>query len=224
MQHDENGAMNRVHPVRRLELSGSARWACTFAVCACAAIGSAQSMQTGSTAGQSQEDMQERIQKLEGEVRELMAIVKQLQSGSVSPASGTTSISVMEDKMTSELENLVQPEDRKTLDLLRDTTINLGLDTYYAYNFNHPVGRVNLLRAYDVLSNEFSLNQASVIFEHGPDLSAGRRWGARLDLQFGQATDTLQGNPSNEPRPQIYRNVFQAYGSYIVPLGNGLTV
>jgi hypothetical protein len=117
-----------------------------------------------------------------------------------------------------------ETEDRKTLDFLRDTTINVNLDTYYAYNFNHPVGRVNFLRAYDVLSSNISLNQASVILERAPDLSQGRRFGARLDLQYGQATDTLQGNPANEPRPQIYRNIFQAYGTYLAPLGNTLTV
>jgi hypothetical protein len=121
-------------------------------------------------------------------------------------------------------QDLVQSEDRKTLSFLRDTTINLGLDTYYAYNFNHPVGRVNVLRPYDVLSNEFSLSQASVIFDHPPDVSAGRRWGGRLDLQFGQATDTLQGNPSNEPRPEIYRNIYQAYGTYVLPIGKGVNV
>jgi hypothetical protein len=118
----------------------------------------------------------------------------------------------------------VRSGDRKILDSLRNTTVNVGLDTYYGYNFNNPAGRVNLLRAYDVLSNEFSINQASVIFEHAPNLNAGRRWGGRLDLQFGQATDTLQGNPSNEPRPQIYRNIFQAYGTYVVPVGKGITV
>jgi hypothetical protein len=45
-----------------------------------------------------------------------------------------------------------------------------------------------------------------------------------LDLQFGQATDTLQGNPANEPRPDIYRNIFQAYGTYVAPVGKGLNV
>ena len=40
-----------------------------------------------------------------------------------------------------------------------------------------------------------------------PIVADGRRWGGRLDLQFGQATDTLQGNPNNEPRPDIYRNI-----------------
>lgn len=55
-----------------------------------------------------------------------------------------------------------------------------------------------------------------------PDLAEGHRWGGRMDLQFGQATDTLQGNPSNEPRPEIYRNIFQAYGTFVVPIGKGV--
>ena len=46
----------------------------------------------------------------------------------------------------------------------------------------------------------------------------------RLDQQIGQATDTLQGNPANEPRPEIYRNIFQAYGTWVAPIGNGLTL
>lgn len=168
--------------------------------------------------------MQERISKLESEVSELKAMVKQLQQTLAKSSSNTQSDTVVDNQATAKPQNVIQGENRKTLGFLRDTTVNVGLDTYYSYNFNHPIGRVNLLRAYDVLSNEFSLNQASVIFEHAPDLNVGRRWGARLDLQFGQATDTLQGNPLNEPRPQIYRNVFQAYGSYIVPLGKGLSV
>jgi hypothetical protein len=68
------------------------------------------------------------------------------------------------------------------------------------------------------------LNQASVIFDRPPDVEAGRRYGARLDLQFGQATSSTQGNPNNEPRPSIYENIFQAYGTYIIPLGTGFTV
>lgn len=104
------------------------------------------------------------------------------------------------------------------------TTINFLLDAYYAYNFNQPIGRVNELRAYDVLSNAFSINQADVIFENAPDPDHDKRYGVRLDLQFGQATETLQGNPVNEPRPEIYRNIFQAYGTYVAPIGKGLTV
>ncbi len=103
-------------------------------------------------------------------------------------------------------------------------TLNYYFDGYYEYNFNDPTGRVNDLRAYDVLSNVFSINQADFIFDLDPDLTAQRRYGFRVDLQFGQATETLQGNPANETRPEIYRNIFQAYGSYIVPAGHGIDV
>jgi hypothetical protein len=105
---------------------------------------------------------------------------------------------------------------------LRGTSVNVVLDAYYDYNFNDPIGRVSRLRAYDVVSNAFGLNQATVIFQNAPDLERGKRWGLRLDLQFGQATETLQGNAANELRPEIYRQVFQAYGTYILPLGTGL--
>jgi len=114
--------------------------------------------------------------------------------------------------------------DRRVLDFLQTTTFNLMFDGYYGYNFNKPVGRINLLRAYDVLSNSFSLNQAALVIERAPDVQAGRRVGVRVDLQYGQATETLQGNPANELRPQVYRPIFQAFGTYVAPVGNGLTV
>jgi hypothetical protein len=103
-------------------------------------------------------------------------------------------------------------------------TLNFLFDGYYEYNFNDPIGRVNYLRAYDVLSNAFSINQAGLVFELAPDPGAGRRYGMRLDLQYGQATDSLQGNPANERRPQTYQNIYQAYGSYIFPVRRGLQV
>jgi len=174
------------------------------------------------------EGLQQRVGELESEVAELKRIVKELQSNSL--PSGSQSVpnahltSVAQPQSVPVEQATLTPQDRQSLDFLRDTTINIGLDGYYEYNFNAPVGRVNLLRAYDVLSNSFSLNQASVIFDHPPEVAEGRRFGGRLDLQFGQATDTLQGNPSNEPRPDIYRNIFQAYGTYIVPVGRGLNV
>lgn len=115
-------------------------------------------------------------------------------------------------------------DDRDVLDFWRDTTVNVTVDGYYGYNFNRPLGGINLLRAYDVLSNSFSLNQAGVIFERAPNVDDGRRFGARLDLMFGQATETLQGSALNELRPQVYRHVWQAYGTYVAPLGKGLTV
>jgi len=210
--------------------------ACALAALVCVSHGQAQQRASVAATG-SPEDLQRRVQQLETEVTELNQIVKQLQAGGTAVgSSGATvpagaALALKTEPATqpqplvgSALASGVSADDRQTLDLLRNTTLNVGLDTYYAYNFNDPVGRVNLLRAYDVLSNEFSLNQASVIVEHAPDGSAGRRWGGRLDLQFGQATDTLQGNPTNEPRPQIYRNIFQVYGTYVAAIGKGVTI
>lgn len=107
---------------------------------------------------------------------------------------------------------------------LGGSTLNFYVDSYYGYNFNDPIGRVNLLRAYDVSSNAISLNQAGLVLDNQPDLNSNKRWGLRFDLQFGQATETTQGNVANEPRPEVYRNIFQAYGTYILPIGKGLHI
>lgn len=94
---------------------------------------------------------------------------------------------------------------------------------YYQYNWNRPPDRVLVLRAYDTRSNTFGVQQAALVVDAAPDVDADRRFGLRIDLQFGQATETVQGSPANEPRPDVYRNVWQAYGTYLFPVGaNGL--
>jgi hypothetical protein len=200
---------------------------------------------TESPAADIQADLEQRVRTLEAEVAELKRLLTA--NTAAAPAASPAGSSVASpapsegnavpppgheapdraapaSQVTIDTPGAAAMAAQKGLDFLRDTTINLSLDGYYEYNFNAPVGRVNLLRAYDVLSNNFNLNQASLIFDHEPDVTAGRRFGARLDLQFGQATDTLQGNPANEPRPAIYRNIFQAYGTYVANVGRGLTI
>jgi hypothetical protein len=120
--------------------------------------------------------------------------------------------------------NPPSPAPLAAADPLRGTTVNFFFDGYYGYNFNNPIGRVNLLRAYDISANAFSLGQADIILENAADPEHGKRFGLRLDLQFGQATETLQGNASNELRPEVWRNIFQAYGTYVAPVGSGLTI
>jgi hypothetical protein len=104
------------------------------------------------------------------------------------------------------------------------TTLSVNLDGYYGYNFNRPYSAINPLRPYDVSSNGFSISQAGLILEHLPNAASGRRIGGRLDLMFGQATETLQGSTANELRPFVFRHLFQAYGTYVAPVGRGLTV
>ncbi len=190
-----------------------------------------QSSVSPSGAEQTTQKLEQHVNELENEVQELREQVKEMKAVMAARSGSTVYDGAAHDTVdaqaavaTGAAEPLT-PEDRSILNYFKGTTINGEFDGYYAYNFNDPLGRVNLLRAYDVLSNAFSLNQADLVVERAPDVDASRRYGARIDLQFGQATATLQGNPLNEPRPNIYRNIFQAYGTYVVPVhNNGLTV
>jgi Putative beta-barrel porin-2, OmpL-like. bbp2 len=158
------------------------------------------------------------------ELREMRQMVEQLQAR-------IAQLEAENSKTTTALATKATPKkpqadsaDRKVLDFFRDLTISGTVDGYYSYNFNKPIGRISLLRAYDVMSNSFSLNQAVLSIERAPNVDAGRRFGFRADLMYGQATETLQGSPANEPRPQVYRPLFQVYGTYVFAVGKGLTV
>jgi Putative beta-barrel porin-2, OmpL-like. bbp2 len=160
----------------------------------------------------SREDLLRRIEVLEAEVATLKREVE------------AQNLPVAADAAPALPHDAADDQETNSVDSLNNLKFGVALDTYYEFNFNRPIGRVNLLRAYDVTSNNFSLNQAAVILESAPDLDAGRRFGGRVDLQYGQATETLQGSLANEPRPWVYRNVFQAYGTYVAPIGSGLTI
>lgn len=161
----------------------------------------------------------EKVEQLERRVQALEAKLSPAASSPAAPpeAPGPTSASA--------LPQASPPVDTPSVPgFLAGTTLNLNFDGYYGLNFNRPVGRVNLVHFNDALSNTFSLGQADVILERTPDPSAGQRLGMRVDLTFGQNTEYLQASPLNEPRPQVYRNIFQAYGTYVAPIGKGLTI
>src|ERR1019366_5095997 len=196
-----------------------------------------QGTTSGGTAAQSAD---QRITELSREVENLKNLVHQLQAETskepAAPVTGTTVSSAPAQDTGATVSSAPAPTavgasgsaaaepPKVAADLLRGMTINAMLDGYYEYNTNAPVGRVNYLRAYDVSSNSFSLNQADLVVESAPDPTTDKRVGMRLDLQYGQATSTLQGNPANELRPDVHRAIFQAYGTYVFPVGKGLTV
>lgn len=131
-------------------------------------------------------------------------------------------LAALESKMQSDAAPVA--EVKPALSTPGDWTVNVDFDGYYGYSFNRPFTQINAGRAYDVSANSFSINQAGLVLEHAPDPAAGRRAGLRLDLMFGQATESLQGSRANERRPEVYRHIFQAYGTYVAPLGKGLAV
>ena len=66
------------------------------------------------------------------------------------------------------------------------------------------------LRAYDTRANTSGLQQVAVIVESAPNVAAGRRCGARIDLQCGQATETVRD--TGEPvAPDGFFTVLDTY-------------
>ncbi len=194
------------------------------AVCAALALGwttaHAQGPGTaGATVAQNEREklLLERIQQLEQRLAAVEARLPGAPAAPVAPSASPVPVPPRQERSAT-------GDSSSLASFTPGTTINVLLDGYYQYNFNNPVGRVNLLRSYDPTSNNFTLNQSAVVIERAPDPSHGRRFGARLDLMFGQATESLAGNPANEPRPAPYRNIYQAYGTYIFPVGKGLNV
>jgi len=168
----------------------------------------------------------ERIDQLTRQVEELKKLVLQQHQQTAAPAAAvqTTPSSTEATATATEASATPAIAPKTSADLLRGITINAMYDGYYEYNANSPIGRTNTLRAYDVSSNSFSMNQADLMLESAPDVAAGKRAGFRIDFQYGQATESMQGNPANELRPEVYRNVYQAFGTYVAPVGDGLTI
>jgi hypothetical protein len=210
----------------------------TICVCVPLPVGLARAQDNNPPPGRDQQssaELSKQIVELRALVEKLQARVDDLEKRSTAQQAATTAASTPSRDQSalssSTTASAPQAGGQNTQlptsggsDFLHGTTINFLFDGYYGYNFKDPIGRVNPLRAYDVSSNAFSLNQAGLVLENAADPANGKRFGLRLDFQYGQATQTLQGNLANEPRPDIYRSVFQAYGTYVFPIGTGLTV
>ena len=148
---------------------------------------------------------------LEAQLAELKALVSTRPAGA---EAATTSATTPDD---------AKAGDGLSLDYLHDLKFGVSLDTYYGFNFNRPIGRVNLLRAYDVTSNNFSLNQASVILESAPDADRTTvRRAHRPAIRPGDRD--AAGQPGERATSVGVPQHFQAYGTYVFPVGSGLTV
>jgi hypothetical protein len=160
---------------------------------------------------QREQQLEERVRLLE---QRLAALEQRL--GPVAPASPLPAVDAQPQKSSA--------NDGADFTLPGGVNAGVYFDGNYTWNTSRPYNRINLLRAYDVLHNNFNINQTGVVIERQANPAEGRRFGIRLDLMYGQATETVQGGTQNELRPQVYRPVFQAYGTYVVPLGSGLSV
>src|ERR1039458_7690201 len=101
---------------------------------------------------ESSAELSHRVTELSALVQKLLARVDDLEGKarvSSQPAVSNPSPAAPEQSPASP--SLSTPSaSRSGTSLLGGTTVNFLFDGYYGFNFNNPIGRVNLLRAYDV--------------------------------------------------------------------------
>ncbi len=111
-------------------------------------------------------------------------------------------------------------QDAGFLEFFRNTELFGSVDFFYTYSGNEPeTGSIVPLGVFSGEHNQLSLALAEVGLSKGA--TSDDRVGFRVDLDFGPVADTVN---SFEPGGDTFRNIQQAYISYLAPVGSGLTV
>src|SRR6266849_3677956 len=167
-------------------------------------------------------ELKQRLDKLEAQQQTSQAATSNMNAKSPTGAemSGQDPSAQQNPAKPTQAEVMDKEKDKGMLDFFRTVEISGFVDGYYGYNFNKPFNRRNQLRNFDFKNNEFALNLAELVVER--KASEDSRFGFRLDLDFGPATDWVH---SAEPGGgDVYKHVQQAYGSFLAPVGKGLQI
>src|SRR5262245_45979157 len=109
--------------------------------------------------------------------------------------------------------------DKVTLNFFKGTEIGGLVDAYYFWNSN----KVNpLYQAFDVLHNNFDVSMAEVWIAKSP--TADSRVGYKIRTTFGSAADLMASASGQFAAESPYKNIEEAYGSYLAPAGKGLQI
>ena len=165
-------------------------------------------------------ELKQRLDKLDAQQRTSQAAASNMNAKSPAGAEMSAQDPSAQQNPAKPTQAEVMEKDKGVLDFFRTVEISGFVDGYYGYNFNKPFNRRNQLRNFDFKNNEFALNLAELVVER--KASEDSRFGFRLDLDFGPATDWVH---SAEPGGgDVYKHVQQAYGSFLAPVGKGLQI
>ena len=109
--------------------------------------------------------------------------------------------------------------DKVTLNFFRNTEIGGLVDAYWLYNSNKVPP---LYQAFDVLYNSFDVSMAEIWVNKTP--TADSRIGYKIRTTFGSAADIMAAAAGQFAKESPYKNIEEAYGSYLAPVGKGLQI
>lgn len=173
--------------------------------------------QPGATA--SSDSVQDQLQILERQVKDLQAQIIALKSAQTvaTPATAAPAQSNL-------VANSGAPVSGSTptlSGLLGSTTLSGFVDMYYGQNFNNPANRTSGLRSFDWASNQFGLNLVELVVDKPVD-PKNSRTGYHVALGFGQAMNVV--NSSDPGGLGFAQYLKEAYFSYLAPVSKGLQV
>src|SRR5215471_14604840 len=109
--------------------------------------------------------------------------------------------------------------DKVTLNFFRNTEIGGLVDGYWQYNSNKVPPSY---QAFDVLYNSFDVSMAEFWVAKTP--TADSRIGYKIRTTFGSAADIMASASGQFLKESPYKNIEEAYGSYLAPVGKGLQI
>jgi Putative beta-barrel porin-2, OmpL-like. bbp2 len=109
--------------------------------------------------------------------------------------------------------------DKVTLNFFKGTEIGGLVDAYYLWNSN----KVNpSYQAFNVLQNNFDLSMAEIWVAKSPTMDSPI--GYKIRTTFGSAADIMASASGQFLLESPYKNIEEAYGSYMAPVGKGLQI
>jgi Putative beta-barrel porin-2, OmpL-like. bbp2 len=109
--------------------------------------------------------------------------------------------------------------DKVTLNFFRNTEIGGLVDAYWLYNSNKVPPSY---QAFNVLYNSFDVSMAELWIAKSP--TADSRIGYKVRTTFGSAADIMASASGQFVRESPYKNIEEAFGSYLAPVGKGLQI
>jgi hypothetical protein len=109
--------------------------------------------------------------------------------------------------------------DKVTLNFFKNTEIGGLVDVYWLYNSNHVPP---LYQAFDTQYNSFDVSMAEVWIAKSPTMDSPI--GYKVRTTFGSAADIMATASGQFLLESPYKNIEEAYGSYLAPVGKGLQI